>query len=527
MISSKYFRYILGTACAALFAAPAVAEWWEAETAHFVVKSQASEEQAREYALELARFDAAMRALQGMKSAEFEQSRTNKPTVYRFGRPKDVAHIYGASGSGIAGFFIPRAGASVAFAPARSERRDIRSSHRRRTDTELDPRSVLFHEYAHYFMMQNFPGAYPRWYTEGFAEMMATMRTDEDGSYHVGDPPQYRAYQVFQVRDFPLEDMLDSGYLLRGLDALQHYATGWLLTHYLSFDPQGRAKLHEYLKTIAAGEDSLTAAKRIFGDLEELESKLHDYKKGPFPGFRIETAEKEIEVRMRRLSAAEEDAIRIEMRLARGLEGPEEASSVVADLRRIVSRQNANAHLLGLLGRALIKAKRYDEADATAQQILQQNPNDTEAWMIRSAAALQNIDDDASMAQKAREFATKAAASDRQDPRPLILYYRTYIETGENVPAIAMAALEQAYSHAGMDVGYRFLLARQLLVENRLSDAQTVLMPIAFRGHKTAEPKDENNPSLPRLLTQIQGGNRDVALQMIEKMIDGEDEEED
>lgn len=526
MFLSKCVKTLLGAICAAAIAMPAHAEWWEAETAHFVVKSRASEKEAREYALELARFDAALRALQGMEPAEFDQSRANKPTVYRFGRPEDMARIAGASGSGIAGFFIPRAGASVAFAPTRSKREDIRSSHRTRSDTELDPRSVLFHEYTHYFMMQNFPGAYPRWYTEGFAEMMATMRIEGDGSYHIGDPPQYRAYQVFQMRDFPLEHMLDAKYQLRGMDALQHYATGWLLTHYLSFDEKGRGQLHTYLKAIAGGEDSLTAARRIFGDLDVLESKLHEYKDGPFPGLRMTTGENEIEVRMRQLSAVEEEAINAEMLLARGLEGPGEANDVSSDLRGILAGQDQNSHVLELLGSAQIDAKQYADADATAQRILELEPDNSEAWLIRAAAALFRIEDDGSMAEKAREFATKAASNDRQDPRPLIVYYMTYVKTGEEAPAIAMTALETAYPHSGMDVGYRLLLARQLLIENRLSDAQIILAPIAFRGHKTAEPKDENDPSLTRLLDHVQSGNRDAALQTVEKMIETEDEDD-
>ena len=48
------------------FASPAKADWWQAETAHFVVKSRASEKDAREYALEMEKFDAALRVMFGL-----------------------------------------------------------------------------------------------------------------------------------------------------------------------------------------------------------------------------------------------------------------------------------------------------------------------------------------------------------------------------------------------------------------------------------------------------------------------------
>ncbi len=50
-----------------------------------------------------------------------------------------------------------------------------------------------------------------------------------------------------------------------------------------------------------------------------------------------------------------------------------------------------------------------------------------------------------------------------------------------------------------------------------------MLTPIAFRGHRTAEPESENDPTLQRILAFIDSGNRDDALAMASRMI-GEDE---
>ena len=90
----------------------------------------------------------------------------------------------------------------------------------------------------------------------------------------------------------------------------------------------------------------------------------------------------------------------------------------------------------------------------------------------------------------------------------------------------AVVALEQAFAKAGSDPGYRLLLARQLLIEDRIDSAQVVLMPIAFSGHRTSEPKDAEKPTLPRLLDLIVNKDRDGALAMVDKMIDDEEEDE-
>lgn len=512
-----------------LFSTPAHAEWWEAETAHFVVKSRASEDEAREYALELEQFDRTLRILQGMPLEGEDIGRANKPTVYRFGFSKDIAMLIGSSRSGVAGFFIPRAGASVGFAPVKSAktRGKMAASMREDSRTELDPRSVLLHEYTHYFMMQHFPGAYPRWYVEGFAELMATMRVNENGSFHIGDPPQYRAYQIFQMRDFPLDEMLDPDYRLTGVDGLQHYATGWLLTHYLSFNTERLEQLRGYLKAIAQGENGLVAARREFGDLDKLQAELRRYKNGPFPGFDLTTEAAPPTVKLRALTAVEEDTIRAEMRLARGARNERDAEDLVGDLRGAIATHGSTPHLLGLMGRAQLAAERYAEAEATAEQLVTLDPDSQAGWLVRANAALGLTNKDASRAADARTFATEAAKRDRTDPRPLITYYLSYIRAGEQAPEAAITALETAYGIAGSDAIYRLLVAHQMLMDNRLDVARQVLMPIAFRGHKTAEPKDEDDPTLPRVLKLIDAGDRDAALAMTTKMIEEDDEDED
>ena len=219
-------RLFFAAIAALVIAAPAQAQqWYRAETNNFIIISQDSEEATREFASNLERFDMALRSLQNMPVGEEQPTDATKLTVFRFGDAGTIARS--AEIPGIAGVYFGRAGESLALTPAREERRRSNSvtnvDARRAERTNLDIVSVLQHEYVHYFMMQHFPAAYPRWYVEGYAELLATTRLNEDGSFHVGDPPLYRGDSLYYMTQFRLEDMLDQEHDLSGKEAYQHY----------------------------------------------------------------------------------------------------------------------------------------------------------------------------------------------------------------------------------------------------------------------------------------------------------------
>lgn len=524
----------LAIAALAGLSAPAAAQNWHvAETNNFIVKSEDDEEGTRQFAAELERFDMALRSLQNLPIGEEQPTPATKLTVYRFGDTGDIGRMAGSRG--VAGFYIPRAGDSVAFTPAREQRRRSMSvtdpDRRRREIQRLDAVSVLQHEYVHYFMMQHFPAAYPSWYVEGFAELMATVRFNEDGSFHVGDPPQYRAYQIFQMRQFPLEDMLDAKHDLSGREQYQFYGTGWLLTHYLNFNKY--EQLNEYLVAIGQGEDSLTAARRIFGDLDEIDRELRDYRDGQFPGLDVLPAGYvEPAVTVRAMSEVEEDLIMDEMRLRRGVD-KDEAASIASDIRSAIGTSSNDLYGLSLLARAENAAENYDAAEQAAQRMIAIDPESVYGNLMMSYVALERIEDDPAWADTAREAAITAASLDLDDPRARIAYYYSYLEAHEEPPENAVIALEGAYNVAGSDPTYRVFLARQLVAEDALGTAEMVLLPIAFRGHNQGgdedeEDEDDNNdpPSLDDVLEAMRAGDRDLALSQIDEMIHWEPEDD-
>ncbi|WAT18744.1 hypothetical protein OZN62_04025 [Aurantiacibacter sp. MUD11] len=500
-----------------------------------IIISEDDEEDVRHFAAELERYDMALRTLQNMPIGEEQPSESTKLTVYRFGEPSDVGRLINARS--VLGFYLAYAGDNVAFAPARQPRRrsmtvvNVDRSRNRQAETDIN--TVLNHEYVHYFMLQRFAATYPRWYVEGYAELMSTLRFNEDGSFHVGDPPQDRAYQIFQMSAFDLEEMFDQNHTLRRWDALQHYATGWLFSHYMFFDPQRYAQLNEYLVALGQGEDSLTAARRIFGDLDALNRALYDYKDGGdgFPGIQVTIPNYvEPQVEMRRLTEAEEGNIREEMELRMQFLDKDEASAIARSILADAGGTLPNdGHRLGLLARAYALAEDWQQVIAVADHMSEVAPDEITGPLLASQAAAELSREDANWHDRAVQYAVDALFIDEYDPRSRIAFYYAFYAAGMEAPENAIIALEDAFDTAGSDRGYRHLLARQLLFENRLSDAKTVLMPIAFSGHNQNPDGDEERdpserpPSLDEIVEQIDAGDRDAALALMDERINWED----
>ncbi|HEX6660998.1 MAG TPA: hypothetical protein VF067_03915, partial [Sphingomicrobium sp.] len=264
-------RFALLLATVFLAAAPAHAEWWEARTDHFIIYSKSSAADAKAFAESLERFDESLRSVQQIKP-DPRLSDARRVKIYRSGTIVDISVLAGDSESGIAGFYIPRL-EPVAFVPARE-------SAGRQTD--LDALTILFHEYTHHFMFRYFAGAYPSWYVEGIAELYSTIDFKPGGAFHIGNAPQARAaelvgkYKTFA--HYSIRQMLTTTAKPTGEDFYARYTYGWLLTHYLSFEPTRKGQLLTYLKLIDQGVDLPQAAQQAFGDLGKLESEVTRYK---------------------------------------------------------------------------------------------------------------------------------------------------------------------------------------------------------------------------------------------------------
>ena len=182
----------------ALWLAPGAvqAEWLEASSAHFVVYADDSERDVRRFSEQLERFHAAMEIVTGLQGEQ--PSPSNRVTVFMVRNQRQVERL--AGGRNIGGFYIPRAGSSVAFVPrvdARSGQPDF-------------PMIALLHEYAHHFLLSNSRFPSPRWFAEGGAEFFASAEFTDHGGVAIGMPAQHRGPELLLLRNIRAADLVDT-----------------------------------------------------------------------------------------------------------------------------------------------------------------------------------------------------------------------------------------------------------------------------------------------------------------------------
>jgi tetratricopeptide (TPR) repeat protein len=485
----------------ALFAlaSPAEAEWWEARTDHFIVYSESSAANAKDFAEKMERLDMSLRALQTIKFSP-ATSDALRLTVFRFGDTDEINWVFtgGRGNAGIAGFYSPNINGSVAYTPARLDSRNtgaLLGATGRSEKTKLDPQQVLFHEYTHHFMYQHFSAAYPSWYSEGFAETAATIVLRPDGSFHLGNPPQYRSEAMFQsMLNVSAERMLASTNKPNGEDQYGWYTVGWLLNHYLTFEPSRKGQLKEYLRMVNAGTLPGEAARKAFGDLDLLNRQLIKYKSGRLPGVDVKIGNySPPSVEMRRLAPDEEAIMKVRMRSKRGVD--KKLAGKVAGDARTVAAKYPNSYAVQLaLAEAELDEGSFDEsnlprAEAAADRALALKADSADAMTLKGRVLLERGKKDKGQLANARQWFAKAYDEDPERPAPLFYNYLTYYESGGAIPESALIGLEKAYDIAKYDNEIKLVLARQLLAEKKGPLARSILMPYAVEPHESKGAK--------------------------------------
>ena len=480
----------------ALFmASPAPAEWWEAKTDNFIVYSESSAADAKQFAEKLERYDQSLRSLQNIKLSA-APSDAHRLTIYRFGDYSDIGRIYGSQG--VAGFYIPRLGGPVAFTPAReyvSRDRSLYGQRDRRT--ELDAKTVLFHEYAHHFMFKHFTAAYPAWYIEGLAETYSTIDLKDDGSFHLGNPPQSRSDALFSSSfNYSVQRLLTNRSKPDMEDFYAWYTYGWLLTHYLTFDPARKGQITAYLRLINEGVDTASASKRAFGDLDRLDGDVTRYKglgrQGKFPGALVRPAELRPPVaELRALDAAEEAIIPVQMRSSRGV-SRKTAGDVAADARRVAAQYPNSYAVQRALAEAEFDAQNLDAAERAAQAALAARPNSVAALDYLGQVYLERGKADARHFATARTWFARANRADPHHPGPLLGNYFSYAKANAPIPESAIIGLERSYELAPYDSDLRLAVAKQLLTEKKGDVAKMLLVPLALSPHESKRARALN-----------------------------------
>lgn len=454
----------------------AEAAWREARSPHFIVYSDDSEAAVRNTATRLERFDQIVRRLHRLP--EMPGQASNPVTVYVVPSIYAVQKLYHGDGS-VAGFYVPRASGSVAFTPRNGDGAG---------DQDLKPQIVLFHEYAHHLLLGNSTVAYPPWFTEGYAEFVSTTRLDKTSAL-VGVAAQHRAYGLLATAGISIQRLLDARrYKLSETEEEALYGRGWLLTHYLLFDPARMAKFKTYITMLNTGTPAIDAATKAFGDLKALNRDLDRYlAASKIPGLTIQYANlPAVTVTVSALSAGAAALMQSRMVSERGVDR-KTALSLYAKSSAAAVRYPTDPVVQAWLAEMAYDAGKDDEAEAAADRALAADPKSVQAAtykaMVRMRRAQAAKTPDAAAWAEARRWIVKANRLDPDNAEPLSLFYASFGLEHRMPTASAAQGLERAFELVPQDASLRMAMVRQKLIDKDLDGAKAMLRPLAYDPH--------------------------------------------
>jgi tetratricopeptide (TPR) repeat protein len=475
-------------------AAPAEADWYQASSEHFLIYSEQKPDELRAFAENLEKFDSAVRAVRGMDDMPLSQG--NRLTIFTLHNAAEVQRLANDKSGTVAGFYKPRAVGPIAFV-ARGESSKTYFAARTGTriggatlETGLGDETILLHEYSHHLMMQNLAVPYPEWLVEGFAEFMSTAQFETDGSVGLGLPATHRFLGLLTGQSLPLETLLSGRYDKINLEQRESvYGHGWLLTHYLTFEPSRKGQLAVYLTALARGADPLDAARQTFGDLEQLDRDLDAYLHRPKLQYvKISgTALTFAPIQISRLSMGGSAVVPLFIEVKNGVSA-NTTESLAQQVRAVEVRFPGDELVETTLAEAELDANHPEAAEAAADRALKADPRAIEAQVlngrsIAARAAKAQGPARAVLFAEARAALIDANKADPEDPEPLMEYYEAFVRQGIRPTANAIAALHYASDLAPQDVGLRMTSATAYLTEGKTDEARRALVPVAYNPH--------------------------------------------
>lgn len=442
--------------------------WMRAESENFIVYSRGRERPLRDAVRSLEHFNDVLHERTGAPRPETPV----KLTLYLLRDREALQIVWPGAAHDIAGFYTYQPEQVAAFAIS-----DDRG-------WQGGAQQVLFHEYAHHFMMQYFHAPYPAWYVEGFAEYMATVDFDHRGTL-VGRPSDAREVELVRVAR---QQLLPMDAVLSGMPAEADarslfYAQSWLMVHYMFSAPERQSAFNAYMRGIRQGVEPVQAFESAFGmSAGQFRTVLTNYMQGTiqytvYPNIELEDSA----ITITRMPRSADDLILQNARLRR-LRGDnaELVESIVNQAARFpgdsyAAHSAAYAELL----------RNPARARELAAPLLEANAQDFEAQYITGRSYFAEAEAaeegrDAAMAQARRHFVRAFRVNPNHVPT---LYYYVRTQNVYPMPDDVLDVLVQAHLLAPQVDEIRFNLAIHLLNGRRFSDAAQILGPIAYSPH--------------------------------------------
>jgi tetratricopeptide (TPR) repeat protein len=490
----------------------AMSKWKVAESDHFEIYGAGDEK----YLTKLSgRLEAVHYLLKiATRAQEPADGKRLKVKVYVVDDVADVRRLIGDPQSSAAGYYDPQLAGAISVIPRNSG-----------SDGSFSGELILFHEYAHHFMLQYQPAAYPAWYVEGFAEIIGTASFEKPGMITYGKAAKHRAMEMRYTNRYPAAKMVDGRFMKEKRDAENWgYDDAWALAHYLTFSEDRKGQLGAYLTAINAGQSFADAAK-VFGDLNRLSRDLNvyidsgtvPYKTPALPpevmkapeirGVTVAEAEfidPKIEMeRVTRISSKEEYEAwaKLQEKLKRPLKKSfdEYYNEEVAirdkwmkTLNAKVTRLPNDAISWTVKAHAECMAKDYAACQTSADRAIALQPDNWEG-MLRKGQALLGLAKEATDTERktavkqGRNWVLKANTANPGAHEPLLYYYQSFAAEGRKAPDDAIDALGQVVDTIPQIDMPRLTLGQELIARGLYPRARKILAPLAFSPHESVE----------------------------------------
>lgn len=472
-----WIRHYIIAATLVFTASPAFAAWHKAESDHFVIYADDKPKNIVRFSENLERYHKAMEVVVGVKVPK--PSPSNRVVIFVAGSQRDIRRLAGGKSRNVAGFYIPRAGASRAFV------QDIRM----KSGYPHFSTVVLLHEYAHHFLISSSRFAMPRWWSEGAAEFFAAASFDADGGMMIGRPAQHRAGELAYADNVTVPELLDRELYEknkgRRYDAF--YGRSWLLWHFLTFEEERRGQMGKYSRAVMGGTPSIEAGRQAFGDLKQLEKDLKSYGRQRRM-FTLTLKPEQLPigpVTITRLAEGEAAMMEVRMRSQRGVT-QEQAEELIIDAREVAAKYPNDPGVFTALAEAEYDADNYDAAIAAADKAIALDPSRTNAYVQKGFALFAKAaeaQEEAAAYKAAMTPFQKLNAMENDHPLPLIYFYRSFAERGKEPPENARHALERAAQLAPFDQSLWMQVAQMQMAEGKFELARQSVLPIANDPH--------------------------------------------
>ena len=318
----------------------------------------------------------------------------------------------------------------------------------------MSAKQVVFHEYVHFLLRNGSQLKYPVWYDEGFAELLSTVRVEDDVVV-IGTIPAVRANSIRYFDWIDLEYVVGAAGYSDFSASNRHllYAESWALVHYLLLDRGSERSIHEdlnrYLERRRLGSSATSAFESAFG--ESLAGLDREIPRLLRKGVRL-VGVPESELDYDRSPPLVQPASAVDAALLLGqlrLKGRDWADAE-EDFRTAITLAPSNPRAQAGLGDVLKFRNDFVDAERYFERAIELGPEDPLNWIDFAeflhdrSRTMEDPQGRRELLARAREAYVRALELQPNSAEAWVMLGRTHLEPGEN-PELAREPTEKAY----------------------------------------------------------------------------------